>query len=81
MAIGYEKAKKLMAEEGYELLVTMSGESVEHIAVRKTDFSGQQTVRIDSGRRLVQECTVAGSLDYRTAIMHYGSESSDLQST
>ena len=71
MAIGYEKAKKLMAEEGYELLVTMSGESIEHIAVRKTDFSEQQTVRIDSGRRLMQECTVAGSLDYRTAIMHY----------
>ena len=76
MAIGYEKAKKLMAEEGYELLVTMSGESVEHIAVRKTDFSGQQTVRIDSGRRLMQECTVAGSLDYRTAIMHYDTKPS-----
>lgn len=71
MAIGYEKAKKLMTEEGYELLVTMSGESVEHIAIRKPDFSGQQSVRIDSGRRLMQECTVAGSLDYRTAIMHY----------
>ena len=76
MAIGYEKAKKLMAEEGYELLVTMSGESIEHIAVRKTDFSGQQTVRIDSGRRLMQECTVAGSLDYRTAIMHYDTKPS-----
>ena len=76
MAIGYEKAKKLMAEEGYELLVTMSGESIEHIAVRKTDFSEQQTVRIDSGRRLMQECTVAGSLDYRTAIMHYDTKPS-----
>ena len=76
MAIGYEKTKKLMAEEGYELLVTMSGESIEHIAVRKTDFSGQQTVRIDSGRRLMQECTVAGSLDYRTAIMHYDTKPS-----
>ena len=76
MAIGYEKAKKLMTEEGYELLVTMSGESIEHIAVRKTDFSEQQTVRIDSGRRLMQECTVAGSLDYRTAIMHYDTKPS-----
>lgn len=76
MAIGYGKAKKLMTEEGYELLVTMSGESIEHIAVRKTDFSGQQTVRIDSGRRLMQECTVAGSLDYRTAIMHYDTKPS-----
>ena len=76
MAIGYGKAKKLMTEEGYELLVTMSGESIEHIAVRKTDFSGQQTVRIDSGRRLMQECTVAGSLDYRTTIMHYDTKPS-----
>lgn len=69
--IGYEKARNLMQQLDWKMLVTMICDSVEEIVLYHPKQPNRYKVRIDSGRKLMAECRVIGSKDYRTAILGY----------
>lgn len=69
--IGYEKARNLMCELDWKMLVTMICDSVEEIVLYHPKQQNRYKVRIDSGRKLMQECRVIGSKGYMTMILGY----------
>lgn len=75
--IGYEKARNLMRQLDWKMLVTMIGDSVEDIKLYHPKQPNRYKVRIDSGRKLMAECRVIGSQDYRTAILGYDWDGTD----
>lgn len=77
MAIGLKQARNLMRQLDWKMLVTMFGDSVEHIELYHPAQLERHKVRLDSGRKLMQECRVCGSKDYMTAILCYDWDGSD----
>ena len=75
--IGYEKARNLMAQLDWKMLVTMIGESIEKIELYQPRQEERHTVRIDSGRKLMAECRVCGRHNDMTAILCYDHDGSD----
>ena len=75
--LGYKAARNLMRQLDWKMLVTMIGDSVEAIELYHPKQPNHYKVRIDSGRKLMAECRVIGSKDYRTAILGYDWDGTD----
>ena len=75
MAIGYGQARHLMGQLDWKMRVSTLDDSIEAITLFHPGQSAEYTVRLDSGRKLMQECVVSERLDNRTAIFSYKRES------
>ena len=69
--IGYERARNLMRELDWKMLVTIIGGSVEKTTLYHPKQPYYHKVRIDSGHRLMGECRLIAWKDERTAIYGY----------
>ena len=71
MAIGYRQARSLMRQFDWKMRVFILGDSVEKITLFHPEQRTEYMVRMDSGRKLMQECVVSERLDRFTIIYSY----------
>lgn len=79
MAIGYGQAHHLMEQLDWKMRVSTLGDSVEAVTLFHPQQSAEYTVRMDSGRKLMQECVVSERLDSRTIILGYNKKGSETE--
>lgn len=79
MAIGYKRARTMMRQLGWKMRASTLGNSVEAVTLFHPQQSTEYTVRMDSGRKLMQECVVSERLDSRTAIFDYNKKESETE--
>lgn len=81
MAIGYEKARNLMRQLDWKMRVSTLGDSVEKIVLFHPCQQQEHTVRIESGRKLIQECILSQRLDSMTVILEYNRVEEEMDRT
>lgn len=79
MVIGFERAKNLMKQLDWKMLVTMNRHTMEisKIEVYHPLQPNTYAVRRDSGRKLMELCRVIGPKTEDTAILCYDHEGSN----
>lgn len=77
--IGYTKARNLMRQLDWKMLVGMDhdGGGAVSFALYHPKQPHQYKIRKDCGKKLYAECRVIGSKDYNTAILCYDWDGSD----
>ena len=71
MAIGYGQARALMRQLDWQMRVTVICRSVEEIVLFHPLRPNEYKVRIDSDRKLTQECEGVESLREGTTVLKY----------
>lgn len=78
MTIGYARAKALMVQLDWKMLITLD----ENLGIQKAQLYHPKqkeiyTVRKDSGKQLLVECRVCGRKNDQTAILCYNHDGAD----